>query len=143
METITPYRRKTHYYETDQMEIIHNSNYFKWFEEARTDFMEQIGLPYNKLEEMGIFAAVISSYCEYKVPITYGEEVVITKRITEFNGYKMTVEYEVLNAADNRLCAIGTTRHCLMSRERKPIRLQKEFPEVYNSLLSWLRPKSD
>jgi hypothetical protein len=30
-----------------------------------------------------------------------------------------------------------------MSRERKPIRLQKEFPEVYNSLLSWLRPKSD
>lgn len=141
MLEIIPYRRKTHYYETDQMGIIHNSNYFKWFEEARTDYMEQIGLPYHKLEEIGIFAAVISSYCEYKQPIAYGDEVIITKRITEFNGYKMTIAYEVLNAQDNRLHATGITRHCLMTRDRRPIRLEKEFPEIYDKLMSLVSSK--
>lgn len=40
---IKPYSRKTHYYETDQMGIIHYANYIHWMEEARVDFMDQIG----------------------------------------------------------------------------------------------------
>ena len=56
-----PYTHKTQYYETDQMGVIHNSNYFRWFEEARTDFMERVGLPYAKMEEMGLRIAVMDS----------------------------------------------------------------------------------
>ena len=37
------YEHKTQYYETDQMGIIHHSNYIRWFEEARMDMMEQMG----------------------------------------------------------------------------------------------------
>ena len=37
------YKRKVHYYETDQMGIVHHSNYIRWFEEARIDFLEKIG----------------------------------------------------------------------------------------------------
>ena len=35
----TPYRRRVQYYETDQMGIVHHSNYIRWFEEARTAFL--------------------------------------------------------------------------------------------------------
>ena len=38
------YNHKAQYYETDQMGIIHHSNYLRWFEEARADLMEQVGL---------------------------------------------------------------------------------------------------
>lgn len=48
---ITPYIRNVAYYETDQMGIVHHSNYIRWFEEARIDFLAQIGLPYSKMEE--------------------------------------------------------------------------------------------
>ena len=41
-----PYIIKARYYETDQMGIIHHSNYIRWFEEARVDFLEQIGMPF-------------------------------------------------------------------------------------------------
>ena len=51
---IKPYERNAKYYETDQMGIIHHSNYIRWFEEARVDAMEQAGIPYDKMEEMGI-----------------------------------------------------------------------------------------
>mgnify|MGYP004616350157 CR=1 FL=1 len=35
-----PYERCVHYYETDQMGIVHHSNYIRWFEEARTAYLE-------------------------------------------------------------------------------------------------------
>lgn len=38
------YEHKTQYYETDQMGIIHHANYLHWFEEARIDIMEQMGM---------------------------------------------------------------------------------------------------
>ena len=37
------YIRKVQYHETDKMGIAHHSNYIKWMEEARIDFLEQIG----------------------------------------------------------------------------------------------------
>ena len=56
---IKPYSRKANYYETDQMGIIHHSNYIRWFEEARVDFLEQIDFGYNKTVECGIDFVVL------------------------------------------------------------------------------------
>ena len=82
-----PYTHKTQYYETDQMGVIHNSNYFRWFEEARTDFMERVGLPYAKMEEMGLRIAVTDSACSYKSPVHYGDEAVVEQRIILWDSW--------------------------------------------------------
>ena len=47
------YEHKTQYYETDQMGIIHHSNYIRWFEEARVDFMDRCGFPMLRWRKMG------------------------------------------------------------------------------------------
>ena len=49
-----PYIHKVQYYETDKMGITHHSNYIRWMEEARVDFMEQIGWGYDKMEDCEI-----------------------------------------------------------------------------------------
>lgn len=49
------YRRKAQYHETDQMGIIHHSNYVKWMEEARIDFMKELGFGYGEVEKRGLF----------------------------------------------------------------------------------------
>ena len=54
--SFVPHRHLVQYYETDQMGIIHHSNYIRWFEEARIDFMNQIGLTYKTMEEKGIIS---------------------------------------------------------------------------------------
>ena len=46
-----PYLHKVQYYETDRMGVTHHANYLHWMEEARIDFMEQLGFPYTDLEE--------------------------------------------------------------------------------------------
>ena len=46
------YSRRVNYYETDQMAIVHHTNYIRMFEEARLDMMEQGGIPYDAIERM-------------------------------------------------------------------------------------------
>ena len=54
LNDIKPYEHIVQYYETDQMGIVHHSNYIRWFEEARSYILEQIGFGYKKMEEEGI-----------------------------------------------------------------------------------------
>lgn len=55
------YYRKPHYYETDQMGIVHHSNYIRWFEEARVGLLEYLGLAYQDMEKSGDYRSCISS----------------------------------------------------------------------------------
>ena len=66
------YRHKTQYYETDQMGIVHHSNYIRWFEEARTDFLEKLGMGYDRMEAEVIISPVLSVSCEYKTMTYFG-----------------------------------------------------------------------
>ena len=86
------YKRKANYYETDQMGIVHHSNYIRWFEEARMNFMEEIGFPYAKVEEMGIIVPVLGVNAQYRTMVKYGETVDIYTKITKFTGLKMNIE---------------------------------------------------
>ena len=53
---ITPYVHKVAYYETDRMGIVHHSNYIRIMEEARLDFLSQIGFGYDEMEKQGIIS---------------------------------------------------------------------------------------
>ena len=41
------------------MGITHHSNYIKWMEKARIEFLESIGLPFEKIEKEGIVSPVV------------------------------------------------------------------------------------
>ena len=74
---MTPYIHKVQYYETDKMGITHHSNYIRWMEEARVDYLEQIGWAYDRLEQEGIMSPVLSVECRYKESTTYPDEIEI------------------------------------------------------------------
>lgn len=125
------YIRKVNYYETDQMGIVHHSNYIRWFEEARIYFLEQIGLPYEKIESMGVISPVLSVNCEYKVSVKFGEQVVIIPKLTSFNGFKFTISYEVRGLNDNQLKCTGTSSHCMLDTSFRPVNTKKNNTEIY------------
>jgi len=132
------YERKINYYETDKMGIVHHSNYIRFFEEARCEWMNSNGLPYEKLEKAGIQIPVLSAYCEYKTPSTFGDTLVISLNMNEFKGIKMVITYEITNKETGGLVAIGETKHCLVDKDIKPINVKKYNPEVYEIISSWL-----
>ena len=127
------YHHKVHYYETDRMGITHHSNYVRWMEESRIDFLEQIGWKYEKLEEMGIISPVTAIECKYKSPTTFADEVLIRVSVEEFKGVKLKLKYEMKKLDDTLVCE-GHSEHCFVDREGKIIRLQRAYPQFYNTL---------
>ena len=132
------YERRAQYYETDQMGIIHHSNYIRWFEEARLHFMDEIGLSYAKIEEMGILIPVLSVDCQYKTMVHYNDIVDIYTRIIKFNGVKMTIAYRVVDHVTGEIRCTGETSHAFLNREYRLVRLKRDYPDLYELFISHL-----
>ena len=127
------YIHTVQYYETDRMGITHHSNYIRWMEEARVDFLSQIGWDYARLEDMGIISPVINVNCDYKKTTTFADKVYIKVSVKEFKGVKLFLSYEMKNE-DGVVVCTATSSHAFLTKEGKPIRVQKEYPEFYKTL---------
>lgn len=132
---IEDYSRKVFYYETDRMGIVHHSNYIRWFEEARVFYLNEVGLNYNNLENMGIWLPVLSSCCNYKSFLKYDESFSIHVDITEYNGFRIRLDYTVTKS-DGTVAATGYTTHCFTNPEMKILRINKKYPEIHSAFLA-------
>ena len=135
------YIRKVNYYETDQMGVVHHSNYIRYFEEARTSFMEQAGYPYARLEAEGILSPVVSVSCRYLKSVRYGESVEIRVYLTRMTRVKTAFRYEVLDAATGELRASGESEHAYLDRNGRIVSAQKTAPAFYETFLRELEPE--
>lgn len=129
------YRRKAHYHETDQMGVIHHSNYIKWFEEARIHMMDQLGVSYREMEAAGIISPVLGISCEYKNMVTFDEEVYIHVNVKEYNGIKLVIEYRVTDESGTKLYTTGESKHCFLNRDKKIISLIKTAPTMHEKFI--------
>jgi acyl-CoA thioester hydrolase len=123
------------------MGVIHHSNYIRWFEEARVDFLEQIGFPYERVESRGITFAVLSLSCEYRSSVLFGDRVHIATGVADCGHARMTMAYRVTDAASGELRTTGETRHFFFRKEdARPVSLKKAIPELYDLFCS-LKPE--
>ncbi len=127
---VRPYEHHAKYYETDQMGIIHHSNYVKWMEEARMDLMEQIGLSYKEMEEMEIISPVLTISVEYHSMVRFDDVVEIETKLIKYNGVKMELEYRMTDKETGELRTTAHSSHCFLNRSGKPISLKRSYPEL-------------
>ena len=125
------YVREINYYETDKMGIVHHSNYIRFLEEARCRWMKELGLPMEKLEEMGYTIPTLEVNCKYLYPVTSGDIISIRPYISEYNGVRMTISYEVINTNTNNEVIKAITKHCFTNKELKPVNMKKSNPNVH------------
>jgi acyl-CoA thioester hydrolase len=135
---IKPYIHNAKYYETDQMSIVHHSNYIRWFEEARVDWMNQIGVDLRELEAHGIVIPVIGVSAQYKTMTHFGDDVAITSKVTRYNGVRFMFSYEVRDAHTGELRATGESDHCFLDENNKVINLRKREPKLHQYILAQL-----
>ena len=133
MNRVEPYEHKVQYYETDKMGITHHSNYVRWMEEARVDFLSRIGWDFDKLEASGVASPVISIDVKYKGSTVFPEVITISVSILALKGVRLTLGYEMKNASGKVVCE-AQSEHCFVNREGRPIRLERECPHFYEAL---------
>lgn len=129
-----PYRRSVHYYETDQMAIVHHANYIRWLEEARLDYLRQLGIDIQALEQRGILIPVVDVQCHYLHPLCFGDTVEITPLITDYSGVRLYVQYEIRLLSSGTLAATAASCHCFMDKNHRPVSIRKREPILHNTL---------
>lgn len=129
--TIKPYRRHINYYETDQMQVVHHSNYARYLEESRFDLMLQAGIDYAQLEAKGIIIPVLELKCVYRLALKFDDTVLIMPRITKITPVRFCVSYEIRDAVTKELKHTAESSHCFVDGNFNPMNLKKAHPDVY------------
>ncbi len=130
MKGIDNYEHVVQYYETDQMGIVHHSNYIRWFEEARIYYFDKIGLGYKQMEEQGIISPVVAVSAKYKVSAKFYDTAEIDIKFTRYTGVRLFVSYEVKNKDTGDIFCTGESEHCFVSPEGGILSVKRAFPEV-------------
>lgn len=126
------------YAETDQMGIVHHSNYPVWFEAGRTDFIRKMGMPYSKVEENGAMLPLIELNCRYKGFAKYEDEITIKTSVKENTGIRLAFHYEVFRNNEADPITTGETIHVWTNTNLKPVNLKKFRPELFQLVNSAL-----
>ncbi len=128
------YPRTPHYYETDQMKIVHHSNYIRWFEEARIFYLDSIGMSFAAQEAKGIVCPVVTVDAAYKKMVRFGDNVEVITRLHLYDGVRYGFTYEVRNTETGELCCSGTSTHCFLDPQGRIMRVKKQYPEMHEVL---------
>ena len=127
------YQHEVKYYECDGMGITHHSNYVRFMEEARIDFMDQLGFGYDRMEAEGVISPVMAIECEFKHPTTFKDLITIELHVSELSALKLSFDY-IMKVGDIVVCT-AKSKHCFFENN-KPVVIEKRFPEFYEKLKS-------
>ena len=123
------YIHRVNYYETDKMGITHHSNYIRWMEEARADYLKSLGYGLRRLEADGITSPVVSVECRYKHTTTFDDEIKIEVAIEKYNSVKLELSYIMTELITGTVVLTAKSAHCFVDDKGKPIIVNKLFPE--------------
>lgn len=125
-ETSFPVR----YYETDQMAIVHHSNYFRYFECARNMMMEEWGYSISKCEEDGVTIPIVKLECNFRFPARMGDIITVTAEIDKIPLAKVLVKQKVVNQR-GQICAEGqATLGFLDKRTGRPVACPQRLIDI-------------
>lgn len=86
----------------DALGHVNNAVYLTYLEQARIHYMQEMGLGFRSLEDVGMILAEVT--CTYHSPLSLGERVTIWVRISELRNSSFIFEYR-LEGEDGRLAA--------------------------------------
>ena len=119
------------YYETDQMGIVHHSNYIRYFECGRNAMLKEMDLPIEKVEEAGVMMPVVAVDCRYRTPARMGDTLRIVSMIDTMPTAKVVIKSEIYNQDDALVCSGSVTLGFIDAATRRPVRCPKILVDLF------------
>ena len=120
------------YHETDQMHFVHHSNYLKYFELARLEWLSDLQISYAEMENRGILMPVVNASLKYIKPLVFGDNFSVTVILKKEPKATLEFDYKILNQ-NKELISTGNTLLAFLSSDTKlPIRCPKFLLEKFN-----------
>ncbi|MBA5867799.1 MAG: YbgC/FadM family acyl-CoA thioesterase [Nitrospira sp. CR1.3] len=116
---------RIYYEDTDCGGVVYYANYLKYFERARTHYLEERGLSVRKLLEEGTVFVVVHAEVDYRSPARYGDELVLDTSISDLNTASLRFVHVVKEKSSGRVIVEGSARLAATDGNGKVRRLDK------------------
>ena len=126
---------RVRFVETDLMGVVHHSNYLRWFEMARVEYLRTANVLLPDLIADGILFPITEVQCKYRQSAYFDEMIRVEATLVDFSRAKLCFSYRVVRETDNVLLAEGTTQNVFTDEKGRIIRL----PQLYFERIEALR----
>ena len=109
------------------MGIMHHSNYVVLYEQARTEWLRDMGLTYAEIERRGIMSPIIEVHSHYHYPAFYDEVLTIKVSMEEMPAARLVIASEVFNEAGKLINTGSVTLGFMHASTRRPCRAPEWF----------------
>lgn len=100
---------KVPFYDLDPMQIVWHGNYLKYFDFARSELFDSLGVDLFAVHERTRYIfPIVRTAVKHIHPLKRGDEFLCTATVTEART-KIVVAFEIRLAGNGTLCAKGTT----------------------------------
>jgi YbgC/YbaW family acyl-CoA thioester hydrolase len=124
-------------YELDSFGHVNNSVYLNYLEEARSEFLKQVGLHFHDFARFGVHLVIIEARIRYVSPARYGDEIEVRGKFSTMRAASLTIAYTLIETASGRLIAAAETRGAFVdARTGRPIRAPRDFRKAFASVSS-------
>ena len=101
------------FYEVDAYGMVWHGHYVGWFETGRNDLTQQFQMGPLQLKEMNLLAPVVELNCQFKLPATFGNSLIIQTAMEKTEVAKLIFHYRVLEQEKGKILTTGSTTHVL------------------------------
>lgn len=105
-EYIFKLQMKVRDYECDLQGVVNNSNYQRYMEHTRHEFLESLGDNFQSMHDLGIDAFVSSVYIQFRQSLRSGDEFLSCLNIRK-NGPKLEFQQDIYRLPDGVLATTG------------------------------------
>ena len=113
---VTTVAHKVNFYDTDAMAVVHHSNYIRWFEIGRVEFLRQAGVTLTELMDDGYVFPIPEVSAKYMNSGYFDDKLIIETTPVALTKAKMAFSYRVLRACDDTVLVTVFTQNVFTSR---------------------------
>lgn len=113
---------RVYYEDTDSGGVVYHSNYLKFMERARTEWLRSLGFEQDALaRDAGVVFAVRSISMEFLKPGRFNQLLDIRSKIVQRGKASMTLEQTISHSADHSVLCSGRVKlACLDATTLRP-----------------------
>jgi acyl-CoA thioester hydrolase len=127
-------------HDTDYGGIVWHGTYLTWMEEARVEYLRQMGIQFADLVALGCDLPVVDLGLRYHRALRMGEAAIVKTRLVEMKGVRMKWDYQILSM-DAVLLISAHVSLAAVDREKGKV-MRKLPPEIESLLLRYPDPKT-
>ena len=122
-----------YYEDTDCGGVVYYANYLKYFERARTQYLEERGLSVAGLMKEGTVFVVVHAEVDYRFPARYGDRLIVETVVSDVTAASFTFSHVIRERESQRVVVEGSARLAITDGNGKVQRLDNVLVTVLRS----------